>query len=205
MKIERRALPNQLAAVAMETRDDGQAKIVGYASVFYDNTPQTEYPLWTDCVERIMPGCFNRAMQEDDCRALFNHDPNCVLGRTTAGTCRLSIDAKGLRYEVDPPDTQLGHDLAASLNRGDITGSSFSFSVTDQAWITTESGVDVREIRGVKLYDVGPVTFPAYEATTAGVRREAELEEALAAHAAYRRQQQADADGVEVALRMLDI
>ncbi|MCT7656157.1 HK97 family phage prohead protease [Oceanimonas sp. NS1] len=62
-------------------------------------------------------------------RALFNHDPNFVLGRTRSGTLALSVDADGLRYEIDPPDTQTVRDLVlAPLARGDITGSSFAFA-----------------------------------------------------------------------------
>jgi len=178
-----RALPVQLQN--REATDPDKKTIVGYASVYWDGTPESQYQLWDQCVERILPGCFTRAIAEDDCRALFNHDPNLVLGRTSAKTCRLFDDSKGLRYETDPPETQAGRDVITLLSRGDVTGSSFSFQVTDQNW-RTEDGVDVREIRGVELYDVSPVTFPAYEGTTAGARTIDDLAEARAAHEAWK-------------------
>jgi hypothetical protein len=211
-QIERRSLKNALASVTLEDREDGQKQIIGYAAVFYDGTPQTEYQLWEGAVERIMPGAFDRAIKEDDCRALFNHNPDCVLGRTSAGTCRLSVDPKGLRYEISPPDTQLGRDLRVLLERGDISGSSFSFQVTSQEWHDRVE-IDVREIYGVKLYDVGPVAFPAYDGTTAGVRSYSDVialrlfEEARQAHANWRQNEQdkLDADAVEVTLATLNL
>ena len=108
-------------------------------------------------------------MREDDVRGLFNHDPNQILGRTKPGTMRLEVDERGLRYEIDPADTTPGRDVKEHLKRGDVDGSSFSFVVTDERTIK-EDGKRIREIRGVKLFDVGPVTFPAYPATSAQVR-----------------------------------
>jgi HK97 family phage prohead protease len=153
--------------------------ITGYAAVFYDpNDPGTEYQLYQDVYERIMPSAFNAAVQEDVVRGLTNHDSNWLLGRSDLGTLRLSIDKVGLRYEIDPPDTQAGRDTLALLARGDLDGSSFSFATYGgrrgkTVWVQeTRDGrtVDVREIHDVELYDVGPVTFPAYESTTAGAR-----------------------------------
>lgn len=144
--------------------------ISGYASVFYDGTDRTEYQLFDDVVERIMPGAFDRALREaDDVRALFNHDPNMPLGRTTAGTLTLSIDNAGLRYDIQPGDTTVARDVREHVKRGDVTGSSFSFVPTDED-IRKEESRWIREIRGVRLYDVGPVTFPAYGATSADAR-----------------------------------
>jgi hypothetical protein len=152
---------------------EGGASIVGYAAVFWDGSPETEYRLWDDYVERILPGAFDRALKEqDDVRGLFNHNANMVLGRTASGTMELSIDERGLKYNIDPPDTQLGRDIQVSLERKDITGSSFAFVITDQTF--REETIDkntlyIREITGVQLFDVGPVTFPAYTGTDASV------------------------------------
>ena len=153
----------------LETRDGEKPVIFGYAARFYDGTPATEFELWTDTVERIMPMAFDKALAEDDVRALFNHDTNHILGRTTAKTLTLGKDDLGLRYEIDVPATTLGRDLALSVKRGDVTGSSFSFVTTDEEW-RKEGGKNIREIKGVQLFDVGPVTFPAYESTTSAVR-----------------------------------
>jgi hypothetical protein len=166
-QMERRYTPQ---VVAVESRaDDQPSQIAGYAAVYYDGTPETEFVLWEGAVERIMPGAFDRAIREDDVRGLFNHDPNQVLGRTAANTLTLSSDATGLRYVDDVPDTGVGRDVSASIERGDVTGSSFSFTITDVEW-RVEDEIEIREIRGVRVYDVGPVTFAAYEATSAGIR-----------------------------------
>lgn len=157
------------------TRGAGAAlpMIVGYASVFYDGTPGTQYQLWPGCVERIIPGAFAEAIK-GDVAALRNHDDDLLLGRTTANTptLRLREDRVGLRYEIDPPDTSCGRETVSSIKRGDMRGSSFGFSILDESWREETMGgalVLVREIRLVRLFDVGPVTFPAYKATSASV------------------------------------
>jgi HK97 family phage prohead protease len=147
--------------------------LVGYAAPFYQRgNAGTEYQLYDDLVERIMPGCFDRALKEDDCRALFNHNVDFILGRASAGTMKLSVDKVGLRYEVQMPDTQTARDVMESIRRGDVTGSSFSFIPHEQKGMVhfKEGDRYVRELHSVRLFDVGPVTFPAYSGSTTGVR-----------------------------------
>jgi hypothetical protein len=149
--------------------------LVGHGAVFYDpNDETTRYLLWDDVEERVAPGAFDRAIREkQDVRALFNHDVNHVLGRTGPGTMRLSVDAKGLRYEIDTPETQSGRDVVTVVRRGDVSGSSFSFrTVKDTVTRETRNGRPyyIRTLEDVDLYDVGPVTFPAYEGADAGAR-----------------------------------
>lgn len=157
--------------IGIETREDGKRTITGMGAVFYrKDDPGTEYVLFPGVVERIMPTAFDRALSEnDDVRGLYNHEPDNLLGRTSNGTMRLAKNRRGLSYEIDPPDTELGKSVTTLIDRGDINGSSFSFHVTDERW-GKEDDLEVREIRGVKLYDVGPVTFPAYAATSATAR-----------------------------------
>jgi HK97 family phage prohead protease len=195
--IERRELQLETARPRVETRDDKPAVITGYAAVFYrKGEPGTEYELWRDAYERIMPGAFDAALRDGDVvRGLTNHDSNWLLGRSDLGTVRLSIDKIGLRYEIDPPDTQAGRDTVALLERGDLDASSFGFRVYGGkrgavAWIDEVrdgKDIEIREIREVELLDVGPVTFAAYSAATAGVRS-GEIPEHLAeARASYDR------------------
>jgi len=159
--------------------DDQQRVIVGYAAVFYRaNDPGTEYRLWQDAYERVMPGAFDDALKNDVVRGLTNHDPNWLLGRSDIGTVRLSVDKTGLRYEIDAPDTQAGRDTVALLDRGDLDGSSFGFRVYGGkrgkvAWVEETRDartIEIRELHQVELLDVGPVTYPAYESTEAGAR-----------------------------------
>lgn len=167
--MDRRAYNSPVSVI---TRDDKQPVLTGYAAVFYNpQDPGTEYEVWEGLRERIMPGAFDRALRESDPVALFNHDSNAILGRMSAKTLRLSVDGRGLKYEIDVPDTRMGQDVVTSVARGDITGSSFAFVVKEVR--TTErqqDGYAIREILDVDLYDVGPVTYPAYAATTAGMR-----------------------------------
>jgi len=144
--------------------DGGPRQLHGYAAVF--NARADILGLFE---ERIAPGAFAAAIGRDDVRALFNHDPNYVLGRSSSSTLRLTEDDHGLRYEIDPPETQAGRDVTTLVSRGDVQGSSFSFEVEAESWDLTAKPA-LRTIERVKLYDVGPVTFPAYEQTRVSAR-----------------------------------
>lgn len=198
--IERRNTP---VPATLEERGEGeQPQIVGRAAVFYDGTEATEFELWEGMRERIMPKSFDRALKEsDDVRGLFNHNPDMILGRTAAKTLMLNKTKQGLDYRIIPGQTTVASDTIESLRRGDVTGSSFAFRVTDQTWKTID-GIDIREIRGVELFDVGPVTYPAYEATTAGLRSEGYLDEARKAHAAWKDEQKAQAHNQSILMKI---
>lgn len=204
MTRERRMTP--AGEIRIEERAGGGKMVSGYAAVFHrDGEAGTEYRLGTDIVERIAPTAFNRAISEKhDARALFNHDPNMLLGRAGAGTLRLSVDQRGLKYEIDLPDTQVGKDVATSIARGDLAGSSFAFSIKGKDGQRFEKGKehDVRNILDVDLYDVGPVTYPAYESTTTGLRS-GDCADAFEAHNSWRKEQEAKA--VAVRMRVLEL
>lgn len=150
---------------APELRAKGdKKKAVGYAAVFNQST---RIGSWFD--EVIAPGAFASAISDGDIRALINHDTGRIIGRTTAGTLILTEDETGLRAEIDLPDTTDGRDLAVSLDRGDITGMSFGFSIVREEW--DESGdMPKRTILEANLFEVSPVTFPAYEGTDIAMR-----------------------------------
>jgi len=141
--------------------------IEGHAAVFdsWSETLGGIFPF----KEKVRKGAFSQTIEKDDIRALFNHDPNYVLGRNKAGTLELKEDERGLYERIIPPDTQAARDLITSIERGDINQMSFGFTVEEEKWDTVE-GIDVRELRKVKLFDVSPVTFPAYPSTDVGVR-----------------------------------
>lgn len=185
--MERRCMPIETCPVEVETRD-GETYIRGYASVFHvPDEPGTEYQLFPDLKERIMPRAFNKALQErHDAAALFNHDPNMILGRVSSGTVKLSKDQKGLRYEVKPPVSRA--DVVEAIQRGDVKGSSFGFRVLEQKF-RTEEGIDIREIHSVELLDVSPVVYPAYKGTSVGIRSEGDALEARSAYDAWKKEQ----------------
>src|SRR5260370_36306164 len=121
--------------------------------------------------ERIVPGAFKRALEEKaDVRALINHDPNKVLGRTASGTLTLDEDSKGLKFRCQMPDTGYATDLLKSIRRGDISQCSFGFIVREDTWIESNENPTIRELRDVDLFDVSVVTFPAYADTSVDAR-----------------------------------
>jgi uncharacterized protein len=183
-----------------EIRVDDETKsrmLVGYAAVFDDGTDGSRYEYW-GITETIATGAFSRAIKEkQDVRGLFNHDMRHVLGRRSSGTLRLEEDAKGLRYEIDLPDTTTGRDVEALVSRGDIDGSSFAFRVKAEEWrkVDGKDGEYVRIIKDVDLIDVGPVTFPAYTGTSSQARSEDdETQDELLARAAEATKPQDDGE-----------
>ena len=146
----------------MESRlatKEGKDVVIGHAAMF--NSLSEDLGGFR---EKIQPGAFDDVLK-DDTRAYFNHDPNFLLGRVSAGTLRLSVDEQGLRYELDVPNTTAGRDLKENMRLGNITQSSFAFTIgkDGDAWERAENGADIRTIKKVKrLYDVSPVSLPAY-------------------------------------------
>jgi HK97 family phage prohead protease len=139
--------------------------------------------------EIIDAGAFSAAIKRDDVRALFNHDQNYILGRNKSKTLELEEDDKGLRFKIDMPDTSYARDLAVSIERGDVSQCSFAFRIDGAKGETWE--VDGKEVKPMeafeamwddkkhdivrhvvkaRLYDVSPVTYPAYPQTDVKVR-----------------------------------
>lgn len=164
--IERRTFTGD---IEFRGAEDGVIRAGGYAARFGAFSQNLG-----GFVERIAPGTFSKTVQEADVRALFNHDPNMVLGRNRSGTLRMEEDSNGLAYEIDLPDTALGRDVATLLERGDISGSSFGFRTISDEWGETDSGFPLRTLTQVALRDVGPVTFPAYSDASSALRSLAE-------------------------------
>ncbi|EFE98324.1 HK97 family phage prohead protease [Serratia odorifera] len=154
--------------VRAEQQENQPTRIVGYGSVFNIRSE----PLW-GFREIIKPGAFDDVLN-DDVRGLFNHDPNFILGRSTSGTLKISVDERGLQYDIQAPDTQTISDLVlAPMQRGDINQSSFAFRVARDGdhWYEDDEGVVIREINKFsRLFDVSPVTYPAYQAADSAVR-----------------------------------
>lgn len=150
----------------LEVREHANIKTIsGYAAVF--NTLSDDLGGFR---EKIAPGAFKRSLKENaDVRALIDHSPTKILGRSRAGTLEMREDKVGLRVDIHPPDTQVGRDIIESIRRGDVDQMSFGFQTINDAWITVE-GEQVRELRDVDLFDVSVVTFPAYPDTSAAVR-----------------------------------
>lgn len=150
--------------------NDGKPKISGHAAMFgvrSGNLGSEEYPWY----ETIRKGAFSNTLKNEDIRALWQHDPTWVLGRNKRETLRLWEDESGLAFECFPPDTQLVRDLVLTpIQRGDVDQMSFAFDVVRQSLRMGENQPTIRELLEVRLYEVSPVTFPAYPATNVNAR-----------------------------------
>ncbi len=124
-------------------------------------------------VEEMDPAAFDAVLADPatDARALWNHESRLLLGRQGAGTLRLDVDAEGLPYEVDLPDTSYADDLAVLVRRGDLDGASFGFIPGTMRRGRTEDGRTlVTHTSVAALVDVSPVTFPAYAGASTALR-----------------------------------
>lgn len=133
--------------------------VVGYAAVYGATSGDLG-----GFREQIAPGAFAGVLADADVRCLLNHDANVVLGRTKSGTLRLADDERGLRFEVDLPESR--SDLREAVARGDLDGASFRFQVGEEEW-----DGDLRTVKTVAaLHDVTLATYPAYPATSIELR-----------------------------------
>lgn len=159
----------EIRSYTVEFRANDEGKLIGYASVFNQ---------WSDDLggfrEKVRPGAFSKTIKEADIRALFNHEANYVLGRNKSGTLALEEDNKGLLVTIDPPETQWAKDLSTSIRRGDIDQMSFSFKTVRDEWNDEDRNDIKRELVEVRLFDVSPVTYPAYPQTSIAVRAKIE-------------------------------
>lgn len=137
--------------------------------------------------EKIAPEAVDRALNEGaDVRALFDHDPGKVLGRTRAGTLTLRKDRQGLRAVIEPDlEISYARDVVRSVARGDISGMSFGFRVLSDEW-DYEGKMPIRTVTDMKLSEVSIVSWPAYEATSVQARALFNLDEAQRSLTAFK-------------------
>lgn len=185
------------APIDVRGADGEPPSLSGYAAMFNSETVIAGY-----FREKIAPGAFRDAIKNDDVRALFNHDPNYVLGRTANDTLTLKEDKQGLHYDVtlnmNDPDAVRVH---AKVQRGDVTGSSFGFVVEEEKWqepAKDSRDLPLRTILKASLFDVSPVTYPAYDSTTVSARSRSHAESLVeAAKTLAAAEQAAKPDGVK--------
>ena len=167
-ELERRLIGE---APGLEVKEDanGRTVIRGYAAVFRSDSQDLG-----GFVESIEPGAFDEVMRKNpDVFGKYNHER--VIGRTSSGTMRLTVDERGLRYEIDPP--RAAADVVELIQRGDVRGSSFAFRTSgkNEVWARDPvTGVMRRTIKSFDyLGDAGPVDTPAYLSTETYVSKRA--------------------------------
>ncbi len=166
------------ATRAVSASENGENRVIaGHAAVFFRaDDPGTEYYLGWGMRERFAPGAFAKSIADDTILALWEHRRDQLLGRNRpAGTLRLSESGEGLRFEIDVPDTELGRSIATLVSRGDIVGASLTF-VPGTYEIEETEGRDGQDGETIithtqvqSIEDVGPVSVPAYDATSVGL------------------------------------
>lgn len=164
------ASAERITMTAIEMRatktEDGQIRIAGYPATFNNEATGLNFR------EVIAPGAFKRTLESGNpVYLLVNHDTESLpLASTQSGTLRLSEDKIGLRMEADlDPKNPRVQELASALERGDVNKMSFAFTVAPGG-DTREDGL--RTLNDVDLFEVSVVTFPAYDATSVGMRSE---------------------------------
>jgi len=166
-KYTRRFLKNKISVRMEGGGDESENKkttVEGYAAVFNS---------WSEDLgwfrEKISVGAFDTALQTSDVRALYNHDPNHLLGREKSGTLILSVDATGLKYTLALPEHR--HDIVELIERGDLAENSFAFTIANDEWVENPDGTTERLIHEVKgIRDIALVTYPAYAETSLALR-----------------------------------
>ena len=140
-----------------------------------------------------------------DVRFLVNHDvskiPLARSRRNTANsTMKLTVDHEGMsiRVNLDVKNNADARALYSAVQRGDITGMSFMFGISDEEWENLESDHPTRHIRAIStVVEVSAVTFPAYESTEINARDKGALEDAGSALENARQSQQQSVDMTE--------
>lgn len=159
MEKELRYIENSEIRASQDSRD-----VDGYALLFNSTSRNLG-----GFVERIEPQAIDGVIEQSDIMAVLNHDSSRgILARSRfgVGSLTLSVDEKGLRYTFSAPKTALGDECLEYLRRGDITQSSFAFTVAEDSWAKQEDGSYIRTIKKFdRLFDVSPVFEPAYFGT----------------------------------------
>jgi hypothetical protein len=156
----------EVSGLELRKTTDGKQTLAGYAVLW----EKKSLPIYGSFREQVRKGAFGQALKENNIRALWNHNSDLVLGSTKAGTMRVSEDEKGLRFEIDLPDTQAGRDAGVSVSRGDVDGMSFGFNVRKQEWDESDPKNVLRTLIEVDLKEISPTPFPAYPQTKVGIR-----------------------------------
>jgi len=168
-KIEKRFLPIkkvEMRKVGEEGKEE--QKFVDGVGIVYD----TEVEIWPGYMEKIRKGAFGETLRSgEEVKSYFNHNPNFVLATTESDPAlELKDTDAGLEFSAPIPPTTYGEDLSINLERKNVRGASFSFTVEEDVLVIDEDDIYHREIVSGTLYEIGPVTNPAYSQTEVGQR-----------------------------------
>ena len=152
---------------AAEQSIDGRT-LAGYAAVYGQDSREI-VENGRKFTERIAPGAFNETLSSGaDVKLYYNHDASMPLARTRSGTLQLKSDRNGLAFTASLPETTLGNDVRALIERGDLSGEmSFGFFVVEDSWSKDRSQ---RLVKKAQLVEVSIVQDAAYPQTSSSLR-----------------------------------
>lgn len=157
-----------------EKRENGEMTATGTAILYNE-----EIILWKDGVleehEVILPRAAADSLQNDDWRAVWNHKNDIVLGRISVGTLEAEDTEQGVNVTIHFPDTEEGRSKFETVRRGDVDQMSFAFIPEEfKEEKIVEENVTIYKtiISKMRVFEVSPVTFPAYEKTSISARKE---------------------------------
>lgn len=155
-------------SIASDQALDGRT-LSGYAAV-YNQDSREIVEQGRKFVERIAPGAFNETLSAGgDVKLYYNHDTSMPLARTRSGTLELASDRNGLKFTASLPDTTLGNDVRALIERGDLSGEmSFGFFVSEDSWNKNRTE---RLVKRAQLVEISIVQDAAYPTTSSSLRR----------------------------------
>jgi HK97 family phage prohead protease len=156
----------EVAGLEIREAAAGGKILAGYAVVW----EKKSLPIYGQFRELVRRGAFTQSLKENNIRALWNHNSDFVLGAIKPKTLRLEEDERGLKFEIDLPETTMGHDAAVTIKRGDIDGMSFAFQIRKEEWDESNPKEILRTLIDVDLREISPTAFPAYPQTKVGVR-----------------------------------
>lgn len=151
-------------------RAEGDSRRVEGVAVVFDS--------WSEDLggfrEKIARGALDGVIDRSDIFALLDHRRDRgILGRSKRGdqvSLQLEVREDGLHYAFEAPETALGNELLSCLERGEIDGSSFAFTVLEDQWERVGDEYQRTITKIDELYDVSPVYSPAYSQTTCDLR-----------------------------------
>ena len=155
-----------IRAEDIEYREDNEIPVVGGYVVRWDKLSEEMYGFR----EKVVKGAFLKSLSEMRVLSFWNHNSDMVLGNTANESLKISEDERGLKFELNLPDTTAGRDARALIKRGDVKGMSFGFRTLREEWDESDPKKITRTLLEVRLYEVSPTPMPAYSSSSVAAR-----------------------------------
>jgi HK97 family phage prohead protease len=182
--------------------DQINATVSGYVVKFNERSEL----IFGEFYEKVASGAFSRSLKENIIKALWNHDTSLVLGSTKSQTLRLREDNIGLYFEIDLPNNDIGENSLESIQRGDVDGVSFGFTVRADSWAFIEAeDVYERTLLDIDLVEISPTPFPAYENSSEVAVVQRSMQESNVQTKEQRHLQKAKKEQIDLKIKLIEL